>query len=251
MRSPRLLAGLAGLMLPLGLWAQGGPPFMTNDPGTPEAGHIEANVAWTTEHRPGETVTELPHLDLNYGLTDRVQLTYEVGHVTLREEGGSAKHAWGNSAIAVKWRFYDQGEQGWSLATEPLFEFRTPGSRAIDLEIAPDETTFELPLEIQRPVGGGWIATVELGTVFHSKSSSSHLYGIALGRELGERLEFGFELHGEAAAGLGRTELAANVGVRVKVHPSCVLLAAVGRELHNHFEERASLLAYVAVQYLR
>src|SRR4051794_37439935 len=72
------------------LAAQGGPPMITDDPGTPGDGHWEINVALTTERRPGERVTEMPLVDINYGIGDRLQLKYEAAW--LRVDDGAERH---------------------------------------------------------------------------------------------------------------------------------------------------------------
>lgn len=75
---PRLLAVL-GMLLPL-LWAtpslqaMGSPPLITDDPDTPGNGHWEINLGITTQRRPGARASELPLLDMNYGIGDRLQL---------------------------------------------------------------------------------------------------------------------------------------------------------------------------------
>ena len=65
------------------LRAQGGPPMLTDDPGTPAAGHTEFNLAITLERRPHVQAWMLPELDYNYGFTDRFQVnfltSYNVG----------------------------------------------------------------------------------------------------------------------------------------------------------------------------
>ncbi len=70
-------------------------------------------------------------------------------------------------------------------------------------------------------------------------------------RSLSPRLDVGVELHGEGASGLDRTELVVNVGLRCKVGDSCCILVSVGRELHNHFDPRATLVSFVAFQWTR
>lgn len=246
----RRLSRLCLIFLPALLRAQGGPPFITDDPGTPGDGHWEINVAWTHEHRPGETADELPLLDLNYGVGDRIQLKYEVPYVVLRESGADTAHGLGNSEAGVKWRFYDSGESGLTLSTYPQVEFRNPGSHSAAHGLVADETTLVLPLEIQREAGG-WGVNVEAGAILLSKSGRGWTYGVVVGHELNERFEAGVELHGEAADAFQRTELAAVLGLRGKLNEHCFILASVGRELHNHFEAKATLLSYLAVQWLR
>ena len=72
---------LALLLAPCAAHAQGGPPFLTNDPGTPGDGHWEINVAAAQTLERGIDSYQLPQFDFNYGVGERVQLTYEVPYV--------------------------------------------------------------------------------------------------------------------------------------------------------------------------
>ncbi len=65
--------------------AQGGPPLITDDPGTPGDGNWEINIAFTTKKRRTVRSYETPILDINYGLGDRIQLKYEVPWLDLDE----------------------------------------------------------------------------------------------------------------------------------------------------------------------
>ena len=67
--------------------AQGGPPMITDDPGTPGNGKWEINLALAFEHRPGETSYDLPAIDLNYGVGEHVQLTLQTAPVLLKRGG--------------------------------------------------------------------------------------------------------------------------------------------------------------------
>jgi hypothetical protein len=66
---------------------QGGPPMITDDPGTPGNGKWENNFAFAFEHRPGETGYEVPAIDLNYGLGDHIQVTLQTAPVLLKRHG--------------------------------------------------------------------------------------------------------------------------------------------------------------------
>jgi hypothetical protein len=68
---------------PLGVFAQAGPPMVTDDPGTPGDGHIEINFAALATRTSNGSTYELPLIDANVGLGDRIQLKletpYEIG----------------------------------------------------------------------------------------------------------------------------------------------------------------------------
>ncbi len=72
-----LAFAVVGAMSPV-VRAQGGPPFITDDPGTPGNKHWEINLGWTADHNPGEASYEVPDFDINYGLGERIQLKYEL-----------------------------------------------------------------------------------------------------------------------------------------------------------------------------
>src|SRR5438105_2551565 len=68
--------------------AQGGPPLITDDPGTPGSGHWEINLALTTEQTRRERLFALPLVDINYGLGERIQLKCETPWL-LRQGSGT------------------------------------------------------------------------------------------------------------------------------------------------------------------
>ena len=104
-----LLAMLAALSLPAA--AQGGPPFITNDPGTPGDGNWEINIMTYSERHPAARIFNAPILDLNYGVGSRIQLTYEVPYLVEGTNGGPTHSGLGKSLPGVKWRFYDSDEK--------------------------------------------------------------------------------------------------------------------------------------------
>ena len=105
--SPCLVLVLSGVTQLV--FGQGGPPLITDDPGTPGDGTWEINLAFTAEKTAeDEWFFEAPLLDINYGVGDRVQLKFEIPWVWLHEEGEATRNSLGNSEIGVKWRLFDQ-----------------------------------------------------------------------------------------------------------------------------------------------
>jgi hypothetical protein len=58
-------------------FAHGGPPYYTNDPGTPGNHHWEINLGYMPFLYINNSITHQPNVDINYGLGDRIQLTFE------------------------------------------------------------------------------------------------------------------------------------------------------------------------------
>ncbi len=124
--------------------AQGGPPLITDDPGTPGDGNWEINVAFEAEKRRTQRSYAIPLLDINYGLGDRIQLKYEVPWLVLDERGRHTSAGLGNSAFGVKWRFFEQDEQQIDMSIYPQFEFNNSSS-AVDRGLVDKGIEFVLP----------------------------------------------------------------------------------------------------------
>ena len=75
------------LCAPIAVHAQAGPPFLTNDPGTPGNANWEINIAGAQTISRSVASYQVPQIDLNYGIGDRVQLTYEVPYVVQTADG--------------------------------------------------------------------------------------------------------------------------------------------------------------------
>jgi hypothetical protein len=110
------------LFLPIAsrVFAQGGPPLLTDDPGTPGNRNWEINIASMRTDTLGEREIQAPLLDINYGLGDRIQLKYQLAYVFDGDNGGPYRGTPGNSLMGAKWRFYQQSrEGGWNISTTP------------------------------------------------------------------------------------------------------------------------------------
>lgn len=252
-RGLRTVLWSGGLLLLCGVGmtavrAQGGPPLITDDPGTPGNHHWEINVAWTVEYNADETENEIPLIDWNYGVGDRLQLKYEVPWVVAREGGDRARAGLGNGLAGIKWRFYDAGENGWQISTYPQIGFVNPGSHSDRRALADSGTSLLLPFEVQRNLGI-CLLNFDCGHVFHPGEDAGEWFGgLALGRELRHGLELAAELHGNASGRFARDELALNAGLRLDLSERQTLLLSVGRDLHNTLGPRDRLISYLGLQ---
>jgi hypothetical protein len=89
MRSP-LMAFALGLVAITDVHGQGGPPMITDDPGTPGPGKFEINLAIAFERRPSEVAFDAPAIDINYGVGENIQLTLQTAPVILKRRGHGA-----------------------------------------------------------------------------------------------------------------------------------------------------------------
>jgi hypothetical protein len=248
-RTRRGTAALAALLLagaPAGLRGQGGPPMLTDDPGTPGPGGWELNVAFTAESQSRARAFEAPLLDLNYGVGDRIQLKVEGPWLVLSTPGEDRRSGIGDVAAGVKWRFLDQhGARGADVSTYPQVASRTL------LESDP-ETDAGRPLEVLLPVEvqhsfGAVSANAEVGYAF-GEDESEWIAGLVVGWEIGERAEALAELHQTSVRTTGENERFANLGFREAVQRHLTLLASLGRSIGRPAGAPAAWIGYFGLQ---
>jgi len=226
-------------------WAQGGPPMLTDDPGTPGDGKWEINIAATYEHAGDATTYRLPLIDMNYGVGERVQLKFEMPWVVEHVRGEPTQSGAGNSSAGVKWRFFDAGDDGWKVSMYPQVQSRFPLNGS---PVADSGVSYLLPLEFEHKLGD-WGVNFDVGRWLRpAGQQDAWIGGIALGREVGENLELVGEVHDEAEVHSGRSEVTLNFGARWKWSERFTLLASAGTDLHNGLEDSSSLLAYLGLQ---
>lgn len=236
---------VAALCAPAGAWAQGGPPMLTDDPGTPGDGKWEINVAALSDHTGDTTTYQLPLLDMNYGVGDRIQLNVALPWLVQHERGEPDRSGLGASLIGVKWRFFDAGEDGWQVSTYPHVESRFPAARAA---LSDPGVSYLLPVEAARKVGDYGI-NVEFGRWLRPlPQSDSWIAGFAVSREVRDGVELVAELHDERDVHTSAHELAINFGARWELSKRFTLLAAAGSDLHNGFDAKDSPFTYLGLQ---
>src|ERR1700720_4540861 len=142
-------------------FAQGGPPMITDDPGTPGNGKWEINLAIAFEHRSDETSYDLPAIDLNYGVGDHIQLTLQTAPVLLKREDHGPIGGLGGTEAAWKWRFVDEDKRGFDVSMFPriIFHIQSSSGRR---SLAADGTRFQIPFQSAKTFGR-FHADVEFG----------------------------------------------------------------------------------------
>ncbi len=96
-RMVRILILVLGLLLGRSACAQGGPPYYTNDPGTPGPRNWEINLGYMPFLYSTQSVAHTPDVDINFGIGDRIQLTYENAWLRVHDLPVDAKFGLGQS----------------------------------------------------------------------------------------------------------------------------------------------------------
>ena len=227
-----------------GVFAQGGPPMITDDPGTPGNGKFETNLAIAFEHRPGETAFDAPAIDINYGVGDRIQLTLQGGPVLLKRSDHGAIGGLGGTEAAVKWRFIDDQKTGVTMSMFPRVIFSVSQS-SVRRGLAEDGTRFQIPLQFAKAFPG-FDLDLEWGPLVGTVGPAQWLYGIVVAVDVSKTAALMAELHGTSRTNFSDDELALNIGIRQKLNEHRVFIGSLGHELRSR--EARALIGYAGVQ---
>jgi hypothetical protein len=228
--------------------AQAGPPFLTNDPGTPGNANWEINLASMQTITRGASAYQLPQIDLNFGIGDRIQLTYEVPYILQSSPGRPLQSGWGNGYPGIKWRFLDDGEDGWQLSSFPQLE--SAGSAlARQKGIAEAGPRYLLPFEATRKLAGLDV-DVEAGYYIAGHGPRERILGLVAGRSVSERLELDVEVYNDHAFDVAPPSTTLDLGGRYKLHRGIIALFMAGRSITGFSDDRPEFTGYVGLQFL-
>jgi hypothetical protein len=236
------------LCAPIAARAQAGPPFLTNDPGTPGNANWEINIASAQAISRGTASYQLPQIDLNYGLGDRVQLTYEIPYVAQSSGGQSRQTGWSNGFAGIKWRFLDQGEGGWQASAFPQFEANGSASSRVS-GIASDGSRVLLPVQVTKGLGPIDL-DVEAGLFLPKHGVSERVLGIVAGRSMTDRLDLGVEIYNDRATGAPPNQTTWDVGGRYKLSRGFIALFMAGRSVSGTANGQPEFIGYFGIQLL-
>jgi hypothetical protein len=246
LRIPILFLGL--LMVAGSAFGQGGPPYYTNDPGTPGPNNWEINVGYIPFFYSNNSVSHTPDVDINFGIGDRIQLTYENAWLRVHDLPAAAKFGLGQSNFGVKWRFYDAGESGWSISTFPQGFVNNPND-SVRRGITPQSDAFLLPFEFSHKLGPVDV-DFEVGYNFVHKGPDGWLTGLVVGHTFTPKFELDAEFYSQSTYNPYQSQPTLELGGRYRIHSPIVLLMMAGRGLEPASPNHPYFVGYFGVQFL-
>jgi len=246
LRTPILLPGV--LLFAISAFAQGGPPFYTNDPGTPGNLNWEINIAYMPFLYSNQSVSHTPDVDINFGIGKRVQLTFENAWLRVQGPSSKTKFGLGQSNPGVKWRFYGDGEGRLSISTFPQLFLNNPND-SVRRGITAPSHGFLFPVEISKKIGPVDV-DYEIGYQFVRKGSDAWLTGLVVGHSFTPKLEMDMELYSPGSVHPFASQPTVGVGGRYRIHSPVVLLFMAGRSLESSGPNQPYFVGYFGLQFL-
>ena len=244
---PLLLAALLSGVGVVPVLSQGGPPLVTEDPGTPGPGNWEINLAVEHEKVAGGRVSLVPVIDLNYGVGDRLQLKVETAWFLAQPDLNRSEDGLGSWEIGVKWRFYDGGPKRLKMSVYPQLELAGPGT---DDQLYAESERLALPLQLAHCFGR-YEVSAEAGYVVAERETNEWFAGVAAAVPLKPRAEILAELYTQKPERRSGGFVAFNVGFAFEMGSHLVLLASAGSTLTADAGSGPDLSVYLGVQVLR
>jgi Putative MetA-pathway of phenol degradation len=228
--------------------AQGGPPYYTNDPGTPGNKQWEINLGYMPFLYNGHSVTHTPDVDINFGLGDRIQLTYENAWLRGWDPESGSRYGLGQDQLGVKWRFYDNEKTGFAISTFPQLSLNNPND-SVKRGITPPGASLILPVEFSKKLG--WVdLNWEVGYNFVHLGGDGYLAGIVAGHDFTKKLELDAEFYAIGTFHPAKNSDTLGIGARYKIHPPFVLLLMAGRSVEGANRGQPYFVGYFGMQFL-
>lgn len=229
-------------------FAQGGPPYYTNDPGTPGNLNWEINLGYMPFFYSNQSVSHTPDVDINFGIGERIQLTYESAWLRVQNPGSATKFGMNQSNPGVKWRFYDAGEEGLSISIFPQFFLNNPNN-AVLRGVTSANDSFLMPIEFSRKFGPIDV-DYEIGYQIVHKGPDGWLTGLVVGHEFTPKLELDAEFYNQGVFHPSANQPTFDFGGRYKLHSPIILLLMAGRSLEPSGPKQSYFLGYFGIQLL-
>jgi hypothetical protein len=243
----RFAIALSLALIARAAFGQGGPPMITDDPGTPGSGKWENNFAITFEHRPDETGYEFPAIDLNYGVGEHIQLTLQTAPVLLKRSGHGLIGGIGGTEAAVKWRFLNEATSGFDMSMFPRVIFNVAQS-SVRRGLAEDGTRLQIPFQAAKAFGRLHV-DAEFGPRASTVGRSEWVSGVVSGFDVTKRTMLMAELHDELRMNFTRDVLTLNFGLRHEFTENYILIVSMGHELRSP-DQSTALIGYFGMQFV-
>ena len=211
---------LFGLFCTVEIFAQGGgPPMITDDPGTPDVGSWELNFSFNSDIKTNEKEFEAPLLDINYGYNERTQLKIEFPYLFSKMYNEELKSQLGDVKSGIKYRFFDEEKFPFSMSIYPQLEISTEN-------LGYEEFLF--PVQFEKSFGRV-VFGAELGYGYLKNNLDYFQNGILLGYGFSENFEIMSEVNlyvnGET---LEEIEGTFNFGLRYEINESVKIILSFG-----------------------
>ena len=207
-----------------------GPPWRTDDPEPVELGHWEVYLASQGDIHSSEFIATAPHIEVNYGAIQDVQLHVIAPFAYSKPTDGSGRYGYADMEVGAKYRFIQETDSRPQVGTFPILVLPTDAFRENGQA---SEMQVFLPLWIQKS-WGSWKTYGGGGYWLHSGSGNRNYWfaGWQVQNDVSDFLTCGVELNYQTASETdGHSTTGCSVGAVLNFNEHHHVLFAVGQDL--------------------
>jgi hypothetical protein len=228
-------------IFPILLRAQsGGPPMITDDPGTPDKGAWELNFSFNTDMKEFEKEFEAPLLDINFGFNERTQLKLEFPWLFSKSVPYEYQNRFGDITLGIKYRFFDEDKSGFSFSIYPQIGIATQND-------AKNEYLF--PVQLEKHFGK-IVLGMDLRYGYLMDETDYFQNGILLGIDVSEKLNLMSEfVYWANAKSFTNAEGVMNFGLKYQLNSIFTFMTSMGTGVFSPGKDsRISFISFVGFQ---
>jgi hypothetical protein len=214
----------------------GGPPMLTDDPGTVDAGKWEINTSVNTQIT-NDVQLAVPYVDANYGIAEGLHVKIEMPYLITIDHQKHSFGKLGDPLIGIKYRFINEDKHFLSAGVYP------------QATITGDQKGFLLPLLLAKTIGK-FVIGEEIGYSYVEKDSNTILIGALLSYKLSHRLEVMGELFIQKSYTPSvATQGFMNYGCRYTINKTFTFLGSLGTQVITPVNtQKQYFFSYVGIQ---
>jgi hypothetical protein len=236
---PLLSAIIFMLAVSSALWA--GPPFFTDDPVPVDLHNWEFYLASQRLVAGNAASGTLPHIELNYGAVENLQLHLIMPMAYAKPRGLPFQYGPGDIEFGVKFRFVGETGSRPQIGTFPHIELPAGSSSR---GLGSGHVQVLLPVWLQKS-WGAWTTYGGGGYWINPGPGNRNywMFGWEAQRDLSKSITVGAEVITNSPRAIGETgETGVNLGALLSVGKGQILMFSAGRDLHGP----SRFFAYVA-----
>jgi hypothetical protein len=220
------------------IYAQGGgPPMLTDDPATVDAGKWEINTSINSQLTKEETQLSVPYIDANYGISKRAHIKIEFPYLITIDEQKHAIGEFENPLIGIKFHFIDESKNFVSVSTYP------------QATVTGSQKNFLLPLLMAKTIGR-FVIGEEIGYLIVEKNSNNLLNGNLVSYKVSDKLEVIAEYFIQKGFSMPvATQGFMNYGCRYEINKTFTFLGSLGTQVVTPAnEQRQYFFSFIGLQ---
>jgi len=215
-------------------FAIAGPPYDTDDPVPVDFRCWELYLSSHSSYSRTFAQGTLPHLEVNYGVLNNVQLHLIAPLAFNNEYAGKSNFGIGDIEAGVKFRFIRETKYSPQIGIFPLCEILTGNSAR---ELGNGKTQFLLPVWIQKSFGDKWQTYGGFGYWINPGNGNTNwsYLGWQVQYQLIKNVSIGAEInHYTPDTKEGKSDSRFNIGSVIDLNSQNHLLISVGRSFNNN-----------------